>query len=82
MKHVVNFRLNDQTINVLGMLEKKLHYSKTAIVENALQLYAKKELAKQSRLMKYAGKLNIQDANAILTSILENKNNKTIQADL
>ncbi|MBA2651143.1 MAG: hypothetical protein H0U73_02560 [Tatlockia sp.] len=82
MKQVVNFRLSEQAINVLGVLEKKLHYSKTAIVENALQLYAKKELAKQATILKYAGSLNKKDADGMLVSIHENKHNKDIQADL
>lgn len=82
MKQVVNFRLSKQAINVLGVLEKKLHYSKTAIVEKALQLYAKKEFAKQAAILKYAGSLNKQDAEGMLVSIRESKHNKDIQAEL
>lgn len=82
MKQVVNFRLSEQAINVLGILEKKLHYSKTAIVENALQLYADKELTKQAAILKYAGILNKQDADSMLATINKNKNNKDIQAEL
>ena len=82
MSQMVNFRLKEQTINVLIMLEKKLHYSKTAIVEKALQLYAQKELAKQTRLLKFAGCLNKKEADIMLASIHENKNNKDIETDL
>lgn len=58
MKRVVNFRLSEQAVHVLLELEKKLHHSKTAIVENALQMYAKKELGKQATILKFAGSLN------------------------
>jgi hypothetical protein len=82
MKQVVNFRLSAQALNVLATLEKKLHYSKTAIVEKALQFYAKKQLAKQSLILQYAGALSHQDADAMLVSINQNKNNKDLQVDL
>ena len=82
MKQVVNFRLSEQTINVLAMLENKLHCSKTAVVEKALHLYAKKELANQALILKYAGVLNTQDADTMLTKIEENKLSKDIQVEL
>jgi predicted transcriptional regulator len=82
MKRVVNFRLSEQAVHVLLELEKKMHYSKTAIVENALQMYAKKELGKQAAILKFAGSLNEQDADIMLDEIYENKHNKDIQVEL
>jgi hypothetical protein len=82
MKQVVNFRLNERAMNALVMLEQKLHCSKTAIVENALQFYAKKELSKQQLIMEYAGALKVNDADDMLASIRENKHDKKTQVEL
>jgi hypothetical protein len=82
MKQVVNFRLNEKTISVLAMLEKKLHASKTAIVEKALEMYARKELLQQKRILKFAGSLNIKDADTMLACIRENKHNKDKEIEL
>lgn len=79
MKQVVNFRFSEQTIRTLALLQDKLHCSKTAIVEKALRLFAKKEFVKQSVILQYAGALNKQEADAMLISINENKHNKEIQ---
>jgi len=76
MKQVVNFRFSEQTISILSLLENKLHCSKTAIVEKALQLFAKKTLAKQALILKFAGALSTREADTMLTSIKENKHNK------
>jgi predicted transcriptional regulator len=82
MKQAVNFRLNESTIHALGMLEQKLHCSKTAIVERALQFYAKRELTKQQLIMEYAGVLKASNAEEMLASIKDNKHNKKIQVQL
>lgn len=82
MKQVVNFRLNSQTINVLSILEKKLHTSRTSIVEKAIQFYAKKELSSQQALLKFAGTLSSEDADTMLESINNNKLNKEIDIEL
>ena len=82
MKQVVNFRLNHQAIIALSMLEKKLHTSKTAIIEQALQFYAKKELAGQKSILPYAGILNEQDATLMLETIQSSKHNKDLEIDL
>jgi predicted transcriptional regulator len=79
MKQVVSFRLSEQTIDVLTMLERKLHYSKTAVIEKALQLYAKKELVNQSLILKYAGVLSKQDADTMLASIHGEKSRITLR---
>ena len=82
MKQVVNFRLNHQAIAALLLLEKTLHVSKTAIVEKALQLYAKKELGARKSIMQYAGVLSEKDASSILDAIESSKHNKEIEIDL
>lgn len=79
MKQVINFRLSEQALSALTLLEKKLHCSKTAIVEKALQVFAKKELTNQARILKFAGALSQKEADRMLTSIAENKHNKDIQ---
>ena len=66
MKQAVNFRLSRQSIATLAMLEKKLHTSKTAIIEQALQNYAKKKIANQDTLMSYAGILSEHEADDML----------------
>ena len=82
MKHVVNFRLTSQAINTLSILEKKLHTSKTAIVEKALQNYAKKELLSHNPLLAYAGTLDGKEASTMLDSITSSKYNKNLEVDL
>ena len=82
MKQAVNFRLNKSTIHALRMLEQKFHCSKTAIVEKALESYAKRELTKQQLIMEYAGLLKASNADELLASIKENKHNKKIQVQL
>ena len=82
MKQVVNFRLSEQGVSILTMLESKLHCSKTAVVEKALQMYAKKELANQSRILKYAGVMKPHEADNMLNIIANNKDSKDIQVTL
>lgn len=81
MKQLVNFRLSEQSLNILAILENKLHHTKTAIVEDALQFYAKKEFAKQSQLLKYAGTLSKKDADVMLEAV-NNKHNKDFEIEL
>jgi len=76
MKQVVNFRLSTSATTTLSILEKKLHTSKTAIVEQALQSYAKKKLLNQKGLLEYAGILGAQEADSMLLIIESSKHNK------
>jgi hypothetical protein len=69
MKQAINFRLNHRAIAALLSLEKTLHVSKTAIVEKALQFYAKKKLGAQKPIM-------------MLDVIESSKHNKEIELDL
>ncbi len=65
MKKAANFRFNVQTLYLLTALAEKMHLSKTAVIENALEAYAKK----QHSLFKYAGSLNQQQADRIQLAI-------------
>ncbi len=69
MKRAVNFRLDNQTITTLSLLEERLNISKTAIVEKAVPDYAKKKLMKQAQYMNYAGCLSEEDSGMILKAI-------------
>jgi len=82
MKQAINFRLSNQALNTIIFLVKKLHCSKTAVIESALQLYAKKEISKQNEFLKYAGILNSEDADSMLKIIKSSKKNKNQDIEL
>jgi len=82
MKQAMNFRLNHHATTILTALEQKMHTSKTAIVEKALQLYAKKELSEQALLLEYAGILSDEEATSMLTAIESSRHNKKIETEL
>ena len=82
MKQAMNFRFSSQAVTTLSILTKKLHLSKTALLEQAIQSYAKKSLPKRNSLMEYAGVLQETEAEKILLTIKSNKHSKTIRADL
>ncbi|MBI5447858.1 MAG: hypothetical protein HY939_03925 [Gammaproteobacteria bacterium] len=82
MKHALNFRLNEQTVVSLSILQKKLHCSKTAIIERAVQAYVKQVLPRQQKLLAFSGVLNEHDANSMLELIDASKNNKEMDFDL
>lgn len=69
MKQVVNFRLSNRAISTLSMLEDKTHNSKTAIIEKALQLYAKKILYPQSKIA--SGPRNPRNGGIILSQLTD-----------
>jgi hypothetical protein len=82
MKQAVNFRLSNQAMTALSRLEDKMHISKTVIVEEALQLYAKKILFPQGKLFEFAGILSDKEADMLLDVIKSNKINKDLKVDL
>lgn len=82
MKQMVNFRLDSKSIATLVLLEKELHASKTAILEQALLYFAKIKLPERDSLLKFAGTLREKDADEMLEIITENKHNKEILVDL
>jgi hypothetical protein len=81
-KKPINFRLTRQTLLLLTMLEKKLHTSKTAVVEKALQFYADQKLKFDNPVMQYAGIFAEKDADEMLVSIKRDRRNKTIKTKL
>ena len=76
MKQAVNFRLSQQTMYALSLLEEKLHASKTRVVEIALQAYAKQKLPLKNTLLAYAGVLGENEAENLLHHIKTNRRNK------
>lgn len=82
MKQMMSFRLNPQTIAALSMLEKKLNLSKTTILEQALLLFAAKELSEQSGILKYAGMINPAEADHLLNEIRSSRHNKKIEKNI
>jgi hypothetical protein len=82
MKKMVNFRLNEQIIGIISLLENKLHCSRTAVVEQALQFYAQKKMAEHENILKYAGVLSAQDANIMLSNIKDSRQNKDVSIEL
>lgn len=83
MKRAINFRLSSQATNILAILEKKMHTSKTEVVEKALQYYAKKKLPHQKNLiLEYAGILSEKEADSMLALIESSKHNKDVDVEL
>jgi len=66
----------------LLQLENKMHISKTAIFEQALQVYTKKILRSQKKFFEFGGILNDKESDMLLHIIKSNKINKNINADL
>ena len=81
-KKPINFRLTRQTLLLLTLLEKKLHTSKTAVVEKALQFYANQKLKFDNPVMQYAGIFSEKDTDEMLASIKRDRRNKTIKTKL
>lgn len=82
MKQAVNFRLSNKAITTLSFLEERLHTSKTAIIENAIQVYAKSKELSKNPLIKYAGILSEDEGHAILKTIKDSRHNKNFSAKL
>ena len=77
MRQVVNFRLSPKTTSMLTTLKDKLHTSKTAIVEEAIDfLYTHKKIQPSHPLLKHAGVLTEADANEMLHAIKTSRKNK------
>lgn len=76
MKKAVNFRLSEQAIAILLLLENKMHTTKTAILESALLEYAKEKTISQNTLMHYAGMLSHQDGDDMLKNIKSRRRKK------
>ncbi len=81
MKHAMNFRLNEQSIGILTVLEAKMHTSKTSIIEQALEFFAAKKNVKNN-LLRYAGILGDYQSDALLKAIKAHKHNKKLEINL
>lgn len=81
-KQPINFRFKRHTLSILMLLEKKLHTSKTNVVEKALEFYAEKKLKSAHPFMKHAGILAHEDADVMLSLIRKDRRNKNIKAKL
>ena len=82
MRRPMIFRFNNQAVMTLSALAKELHVSKTILLEQALQAYAKKTLFKKNTLMEYAGILHYEDAEKMGSAITSSRHNKIIKAGL
>lgn len=78
-KKPINFRLTQHTVLILSLLEKKLHTSKTAVVEKALQFYANQKLKPKNPLMQFAGAFSDKEADSLLLTIKRDRRNKKLK---
>lgn len=81
-KKPINFRLKQQTLLILSLLEKKLHTSKTAVVEKALECYANQKLKYVNPFMRHVGIFSDEDADIMLSTIKKSRVNKVIKVRL
>lgn len=79
MKQLTTFRLSQHAILVLSMLEKTLHTSKTAVLEQSLEFFAEKKLKSHHVMMSYAGLLSEKKADHIIKTIRRSRKNKRIR---
>jgi len=79
MKRAMNFRLDQQTITTISILEDELSASKTAIVEKAIAHYAKHKLTKQAAYMQHAGCLNEEESQQMIKAIKRGHKNKKMK---
>lgn len=77
MKQQMNFRFDPETVAILSCLEVRLHASKTTIIEQALELYAKKMQALHP-LSKFIGILSDKESKKMLNTIKRGRRNKDI----
>jgi len=76
MKRAVNLRLEESVIITLNQLSEELHTTKTDIIEKAISFFSKQNNIQQNQLLKFAGKLKKNDADAMLQTIVNDKNSK------
>lgn len=81
-KRPMNFRLRHQVLIILARLEKKLHKSKTAVVETALEYYANQKLKLDNPIMRFAGVFSAQESEDMLSVIKSDRVNKEIKIKL
>ena len=82
MKQAANFRLDDAVLKTISILAKDLHTTKTGIIEKAVIQFATSLENKRNSLLKFAGSLDKNEADAILDAIQADKNSKDINIQL
>lgn len=82
MKRAVNLRLDESVIMTLNNLSEEFHTTKTNIVEKAIRLLSKEKKIKQNTLLQFAGKLNPNEANTMIETIVNDKNTKNFDIEL
>jgi len=82
MKRAVNLRLEENVIITLNQLSEELHTTKTDIIEKAINFFSKQNKIQHNQLLYFAGKLKKNDADAMLQTIINDKNSKDFELDL
>lgn len=82
MKQAVNFRLDETILTTIAILAKDLHTTKTDIIEKAVAQFATSKANRRNSLMQFAGSLNANDADSLLSAIKMDKNSKDIDLHL
>ena len=82
MKRAVNLRLEESVIITLNQLSEELHTTKTDIIEKAISFFSKQNNIQHKQLLKFAGKLKKNDADAMLQNIINDKNSKDFKLAL
>lgn len=81
-KRPISFRLKHQTLLILALLGKKLHVSKTTLIETAVAHYAKEKLKLDNSMMRFAGILSDAEADEMLLGIKKDRRNKKLRVAL
>ncbi len=76
MKKAMNFRLSHQAITLLSYLEKTMHTSKTAIIEQALVFLAQTKNGESNPFLKLIGTIPDDEADQMLDAIKKSRRNK------
>jgi 6-pyruvoyl-tetrahydropterin synthase len=76
-----NLVLDNKILNTISSLAKQLKTTKEDIVKKAVNNYAKK-INQKNRLMEFAGILEEEEADEILSTIYNNRRNKNIETRL
>lgn len=82
MKQAANFRLDETVVTVINVLAKDLHTTKTDVIEKAVMQFASSLQKKRNGLIQFAGSLDANDAEAMLSSIQKDKDSKDIDVVL
>ena len=82
MKQAMNFRLSHHATATLSFLQGALDVSKTAVLEKALDFYAKKKMKQDHPLFEFYGALGDVDIDKMLKEIKSSRRSKNIKVKL